>query len=111
MVGGTMTEKTRAAIWFFLNNGAAGRYRSRAKRIGRAKNSNYRKAHGSSNMHGSRVVSNKEMTVGEYGWQIGNGRFAGKIDRRLAQLSSDSPCDGGFECGSKEDDVRISLCL
>ena len=62
-------------------------------------------------MHGSRIVANEQVTLRKQRRQISDCRFLREIDGRLAQFRGDSPRNGGFASGSKEDDVRIGLCL
>jgi hypothetical protein len=64
MIGRTATQKTWTAIGFLLNNAASRRDGSRSEWIGGTKYRNDGQTHGSGNVHGARIVANKEMALG-----------------------------------------------
>src|SRR5215469_2067301 len=63
MIRWAVTEKTRAAIRFLLNDCAARSHRSCAVRIRGAKHGDYRQTYPGSHVHRSRIVAYEKVTL------------------------------------------------
>jgi len=109
MVDRAMAEKAWAAIWPFLNDGAARRYRGRAIPVSRAKHGNDWQSHSSRHVHRSGIVANEKMTLRKQRREIGNGRLLREVDRRPAELRTNGASDGRFGGCSEENYVAIDL--
>ena len=111
MIRRTSSQKTRAAIGLLLNDAAARRDRSRAKRIGGTKHGDDRQADGSRNMHRARIVADEQVALREQCGQIGNRGFPREINWRTTHFSGDGGRDASFGGSSKEEDIGIRLGL
>src|SRR6266849_4443918 len=80
----TAPQKTRAAVGLFLHHAAVESDWRGAVRICRAKNCNHRQAHCRGDMHCPRIVADEKLATREQRRQIGNRRFADKLNYRAA---------------------------
>lgn len=96
VIRGAAAQKTWTAVWFFLNDAASRRYRGCAERIGWSEDGNDGETHCGGDVHGARVVPNKQMTSREKRGQVTYGRFPGEIDRRAAHARRNRRRNGRF---------------
>ncbi len=104
-------QKARAAIGFLLNNGAPRRYGRGAVRVRGPEDSHNRKAHRGSDVHRSRIIADKKMTLREKCGQICYRRLTCEVDGRATHAGSDGGGNTRLSGCAKENHVGIHLRL
>src|SRR6266850_788283 len=111
MIRWAAPEKARTAVRFFLDDGAARRDRSCAKRIRGSENGDDRKADRGGDVHRAGIVADEEMALRKQGGKIGDRSFSSEVDGRLPHPGGDRIRDGCLGSRSEQDHVGIVLCL
>ena len=96
MVGWAAAQKTGAAVWFFLDDGATRSDGGGAEGIGRSEYGDDGETNGCGDVHRAGVIANEEMALRKKRGQIGDGRFSSEIDRRAAHACRNGGRDGSF---------------
>ena len=89
MIRWAAPEKTRTAVGFILDNRAARRDWSCAKRIRGSENGDDGKADRSGDMHGAGIVADEKMALRKQGRKIGDRGFSGEVDGWLPHPGGD----------------------
>src|SRR6266404_5674282 len=94
MIGWAAPEKARTAVRFFLDDRAARRDRSCAKRIRGPEYGDDGKSDRGGDVHRTGIVADEEMALRQQGGKIGDCGFPGEIDGWLPHPGGDGLRDG-----------------
>jgi hypothetical protein len=89
MIRRAAPEKARGTVRFFLDDRAARRNWSCAKRIRGSEDSNNRKSDRSSDVHRAGIVADEEVALRQQGGKIGDRGFPGEINGWLPHFGGD----------------------